>query len=37
MRGGYGPTTRRPVEEITHLDRYGNRPFLPGSGGEPAT
>jgi nitroreductase len=30
MGGGYGPTTRRPVEEITHLDRYGNRAFLPG-------
>ena len=26
--GGYGPTTRRPVEEVTHLDRYGNRAFL---------
>ena len=28
VRGGYGPTTRRPVEEVTHLDRYGNRAFL---------
>jgi nitroreductase len=28
MGGGYGPTTRRPVEEVTHLDRYGNRAFL---------
>lgn len=27
-RGGYGPTTRRPVEECVHLDRYGNRAFL---------
>jgi nitroreductase len=26
--GGYGPTSRRPVEEVTHLDRYGNRAFL---------
>jgi nitroreductase len=26
-RGRYGPTTRRLVGEITHLDRYGNRPF----------
>jgi nitroreductase len=26
--GGYGPNTRRPVEEVTHLDRYGNRAFL---------
>jgi len=27
-RGKYGPTTRRPVGEIVHLDRYGQRPFL---------
>lgn len=26
--GGYGPTTRRPIEEITHIDRYGNRAYL---------
>jgi nitroreductase len=26
-RGRYGPTRRRPAGEITHLDRYGNRPF----------
>jgi nitroreductase len=26
-RGRYGPTTRRPVGEVTHLDRYGNQPF----------
>jgi nitroreductase len=32
MGGGYGPTTRRPVEEVTHLDRYGNRAFLPPDG-----
>jgi nitroreductase len=25
--GRYGPTTRRPVGEIVHVDRYGNRPF----------
>jgi len=25
--GNYGPTTRRPIEEITHLDRYGNKAF----------
>jgi nitroreductase len=25
-RGRYGPTTRRPVDEVTHLDRYGT-PF----------
>lgn len=28
-RGRYGPTTRRPVEEVVHLDRYGDRAFLP--------
>jgi len=26
--GKYGPTTRRPVEEVVSLDRYGNRAFL---------
>ena len=26
--GNYGPTTRRPIEEIAHVDRYGNRAFL---------
>ena len=26
-QGGYGPTTRRPVGEVVHLDRYGNQPF----------
>jgi nitroreductase len=26
-RGRYGPTTRKPVEEVAHLDRYGNRPW----------
>lgn len=26
-RGRYGPTTRKPVGEVTHLDRYGNRPW----------
>lgn len=26
-QGRYGPTTRGPVEEVTHLDRYGNRVF----------
>ena len=26
-QGRYGPTTRRPVGEVVHLDRYGNRPF----------
>jgi nitroreductase len=28
-RGRYGPTTRRPVEEVVHVDRYGNQPFTP--------
>ena len=27
-RGRYGPTTRRPVEEVVHLDMYGNRVWL---------
>jgi len=27
-RGKYGPTTRRPVAEVAHLDRFGNRAFL---------
>jgi nitroreductase len=36
LGGGYGPTTRRPAEEITHLDRYGNRAFLDSeTGAEP--
>ncbi len=26
-RGRYGSTTRRPVGDVVHLDRYGNRPF----------
>ena len=26
-RGRYGPTTRRPVRDLVHLDRYGHRPF----------
>jgi len=28
-KGRYGPTTREPVEAVTHLDRYGNRAFGP--------
>ena len=27
-RGRYGPTTRKPVQEVTHLDAYGNRAWL---------
>jgi len=26
-KGKYGPTTRRPVEDVVSLDRYGNRAF----------
>ena len=26
-RGRYGPTTRRPVGDVTHLDRFGNQPW----------
>ena len=26
-RGRYGPTTRKPVGEVIHLDRWGNQPF----------
>jgi nitroreductase len=25
--GHYGPTTRRPVGKVVHLDRYGHQPF----------
>lgn len=27
-KGRYGPTTRRPVDEVVHLDRYGNRAWF---------
>ncbi len=27
-RGGYGPTTRRPLAEVLHVDQYGNQPLL---------
>lgn len=27
-RGRYGPTTRKPVDQVTHLDQYGNRAWL---------
>lgn len=29
-KGRYGPTTRKPVEEVVHLDGYGNRAWLEG-------
>lgn len=34
-RGRYGPTTRPPIGEVVHLDRYGNRPFLDETAQEP--
>jgi nitroreductase len=27
-RGRYGPTTRKPVEQVVHLDTYGNQAWL---------
>jgi nitroreductase len=30
-QGRYGPTTRRPVEQVVHLDRFGHRPWLDAS------
>ncbi|MCA1847239.1 MAG: nitroreductase family protein, partial [Actinobacteria bacterium] len=26
-RGRYGPTTRKPVGEVTHIDRWGHQPW----------
>ena len=26
-KGRYGSTTRSPVGEVVHVDRYGNQPF----------
>lgn len=31
-RGRYGPTTRKNVGEVTHLDRYGRRAWSAGGG-----
>ena len=28
--GRYGPTTRRPVEDVVSIDRYGNRAWKQG-------
>ena len=28
-RGRYGPTTRKPVGEVVHLDRHGHQPWRP--------
>jgi nitroreductase len=33
--GRYGPTRRRPVEDVVHLDRYGHQPFKRSSRGVP--
>lgn len=30
-RGRYGPTTRKPVGEVAHLDRHGNRVWREGA------
>lgn len=30
-RGRYGPTTRKPVGEVVHLDRYGEQPWREAS------
>src|SRR3954451_9908618 len=30
-RGRYGPTTRKPVGSVVHLDRFGNQPFRDGA------
>lgn len=35
-KGRYGPTTRPPIGEVVHLDRYGNRPFLDRAVAAPA-
>ncbi len=29
-RGRYGPTTRKPVAEVAHLNGFGNRPWVEG-------
>ena len=30
-RGNYGPTTRRPIRDVVHIDRYGNQPDRQGA------
>lgn len=30
-RGRYGPTTRKPVGDVVHLDRYGHQPWRSGA------
>jgi len=34
-RGRYGPTTRVPVEQVAHLDTYGNRAWLDSASATP--
>ena len=34
-RGRYGPTTRKPVGDVVHLDRFGTRPWRGRSIGRP--
>ena len=34
-RGRYGPTRRRPVVEVVHLDRFGHQPWNAGPDGAP--
>jgi nitroreductase len=33
-RGRYGPTTRKPVGKVAHLDGYGNRAWIDASSGQ---
>jgi len=35
-RGRYGPTTRKPVGDVVHVDRWGNQPFRGRAGDAPA-
>ncbi len=30
-RGRYGPTTRQPVGDVVHVDRWGNQPYKRGT------
>lgn len=36
-KGRYGPTTRRPIGEVVHLDRYGHQPFRSWRADDPAS
>ncbi|MCU1455328.1 MAG: drgA 1 [Acidimicrobiales bacterium] len=35
-RGRYGPTTRKPVGAVVHLDRFGNQPWRDADATEPS-